>query len=103
MDATTEHAFHPVRKWRFDFSSPSLRIGIEYQGHSATGQMETAGGHETITGMTRDCEKANAAQAMGWTVLKFTALHFRQKSRKKHKLEAPLQTIRRVAALKIDQ
>lgn len=102
-DAVPEFRFHPSRRWRFDFASPSLKLALEYQGHSTTGKKKKAGGHETIGGMTRDCEKSNTAQAMGWTVLKFTALHFSEDSRKEHKLSTPLETIRRAAALKIDQ
>lgn len=102
-DAVAEHRFHPSRRWRFDFASPSLKLALEYQGHSKTGEKSRAGGHETIGGMSNDCEKSNAAQSMGWTVLKFTALHFSPDSRREHKLSAPLEIIRRAAALKIDQ
>lgn len=28
-DLVCEYRFHPVRKWRFDFAFPSLRLAIE--------------------------------------------------------------------------
>lgn len=63
-----EYKFHPVRKWRFDYACPELKIAIEYEGlFSAKSR------HTTVTGFTGDCEKYNAAQIEGWIVLRFTA------------------------------
>jgi hypothetical protein len=42
---------------------------------------------------TNDCEKFNQARIHGWTILSFTALHFRAKEREKHKLMMPKETI----------
>jgi hypothetical protein len=88
-----EHQFHPTRKWRFDFAIPSIKLAIEYNGHGSTGGGHI-GRHATITGMSGDCEKLNEAQRLGWRVLQFTALHFSEASRKKHKLSAPYDIIR---------
>lgn len=88
-----ELRFHPVRQWRFDLAIPALRIAIEYQGHGATGGKGHIGRHASITGMSGDAEKENAAAILGWRVLKFTALHFDPKRRRDLRLSAPLETI----------
>ena len=64
-----ELAFHPVRKWRFDFASRRARVGIECQGGT---RCRRKSGHRTGAGIERDCEKLNAAQLEGWTVFCFT-------------------------------
>ena len=88
-----EHQFHPTRRWRFDFAIPSIKLAIEYNGHGSTGGGHI-GRHATITGMSGDCEKLNEAQRLGWRVIQFTALHFAEASRKKHKLTAPYDTLK---------
>ena len=67
-----ELKFHPKRKWRFDFAIESLRIAIEYEGI-----MSEKSRHTTITGMSADCDKYNAAQLLGWKVLRFTAINYK--------------------------
>lgn len=68
-----EHRFHPTRRWRFDFAMPELLIGIEVEGLVPTG----LGAHQTLAGVNRDCEKYNAAQLLGWMVLRFTGAQIR--------------------------
>lgn len=68
-----EHKFHPDRKWRFDFALPDQKIGIEYEGINSKKSR-----HTTLTGFTGDTEKYNAAQALGWKVIRFTAKNYRQ-------------------------
>ena len=68
----TEYKFHPERKWRFDFAIPELKVGIEYEG-----LISEKSRHTTVTGFTNDAEKYNAAQAIGWRVLRYTALNYR--------------------------
>ena len=63
--------FHPVRKWRFDWAIPDIKVAIEYEG-----LMSEKSGHTTPTGYTSDCEKYNAAALLGWTVLRYTALNY---------------------------
>lgn len=92
-EVVMEHRFHPTRRWRFDFAVPGRKLAVEYNGHGHTGRGHI-GRHATITGMSGDCEKLNEAQRLGWTVLQFTALHFQAKDRAKHKLTAPIETIR---------
>ena len=62
-----EYMFHPVRKWRFDYAIPTLKIAIE-----CDGGIYTRGRHVRPTGYLRDMEKFNAAAMDGWLVVKFT-------------------------------
>ncbi len=96
VEVVPEFRFHPVRMWRFDLAVPAARVAIEYQGHGSTGKSGHIGGHASIQGMSNDCEKLNAAQALGWRVLKFTALHFDAKKRAAHKLTSPVDTLRSI-------
>ena len=72
----TEHRFHPKRKWRFDFAWPEQRVALEVQG----GIHMAKSGHNTASGITRDCEKANEAVVLGWKVLSVTADQIRDGS-----------------------
>jgi len=67
-----EHRFHPERKWRFDFALPDQKIGIEYDG-----LISAKSRHTTLTGFTGDTEKINAAQALGWKVIRFTVKNYK--------------------------
>ena len=68
-DFVREYRFHPTRKWRFDFASPSLKVAVEIEGR---------GRHQSIAGFRGDCEKYNAATTMGWRVYRFPATDRRQ-------------------------
>ena len=70
-----ELKFHPERKWRFDFAIPEMKVAIEYEG-----LMSEKSRHTTISGFTNDSEKYNAAQALGWKVLRYTALNYKNLS-----------------------
>ncbi len=95
-----ELRFHPTRMWRFDLAIPSQKLAIEYQGLGALGARKGKdgkvhiGGHASVGGMSNDCEKLNAATALGWKVLKFTALHFDSRKRESAKLTDPYTTIK---------
>lgn len=93
-----EYRFHPERMWRFDLAIPSLKIAIEYQGHGQTGKAigkgKHIGGHASVTGLAKDCEKDLHALLCGWRVLKFTALHFHPADRAKHHISPPIDAIR---------
>jgi hypothetical protein len=65
---TTQLKFHPTRKWRFDFAFPIMMKAVEIQGGVWSG-----GGHVTGSGYTKDCEKLNEAQILGWDVLYITS------------------------------
>lgn len=63
-----EHRFHPERKWRFDMAwLDELMVAVEVEGVTHEG-----GRHQRVVGFGEDCRKYNAAQLMGWTVLRFT-------------------------------
>ena len=98
-----EYRFHPVRRWRFDYAIPSAKLAIEYQGHAGFVRAG-ASGHSTIKGLTNDCEKFNQAIVHGWRVISFTALHFRDSERTKHKLQSHKITIMgAIAAIQIER
>lgn len=92
-DYTKEHVFHPVRKWRFDYAIPAIKLAIEYHGHSGFIGGKVSG-HSTIKGLTNDCEKLSQAMIHGWHVIAFTALHFKESERIRHKLTDPQEIIR---------
>lgn len=101
---TKEHRFHPTRRWRFDYAVPEIRLAVEYNGHAAFVGRSGPSAHSSITGITRDAEKLNAAVALGWRVLQFTALHFRQQDRFKHNLRDVRSSILDVlAAMQTEQ
>lgn len=87
-----EHRFHPVRRWRFDYGVPEIKLAVEYHGHAGF-VGKGASGHSTIKGLTSDSEKMNSAIAAGWRVLAFTALHFRYNDRVRHNLTDVRETI----------
>lgn len=102
LDLREEFEFHDARKWRFDYALPSLMIAIEYDGHHESGATArrraglkplTKSGHSTLKGLSRDHEKTNTAQCMGWIVLRFTAMHFNEKSRKAENLRGAFATL----------
>ena len=63
-------AKHIGRKWRFDFAWPRFKVAVEMEGGG--------GRHHTFSGAHNDAEKYNAATAMGWRILRFTAKHMRE-------------------------
>lgn len=72
LSPETEYRFHPVRRWRFDYAFPDEMIAIEYEGI-----FRGKSRHRTVSGYTKDCEKYNTAALLGWTVLRFTAVHLK--------------------------
>lgn len=65
-EPTREYRFHPVRRWRFDFSWPDKLLAIEVEGGTWV-----KGRHTTGLGFAKDCEKYNEAALLGWTVLRY--------------------------------
>jgi very-short-patch-repair endonuclease len=90
---TLEHRFHSVRRWRFDYAVPEIKLAVEYNGHGGFIGKSGASGHSSIKGITNDAEKMNSAIAGGWRVLAFTALHFKYNDRVKHNLTDVRETI----------
>lgn len=68
----TEHRFHPVRRWRFDYvwlntDGEHTKIAVEFDG--------IFGGrsHTSVPGVMRDQQKINEAQLLGWQVFRANA------------------------------
>ena len=64
----TEHQFHPMRKWRFDYAWPYAQLALEIDGGSGG-----YGRHSRPGGMRADHSKINTATLMGWRVLRVLA------------------------------
>lgn len=64
----TEYRFDPKRKFRADIALPDLRLLIEYEGLTKQHQ----GGHQSIEGYSKNCEKYNLATCQGWHYLRYT-------------------------------
>lgn len=69
---TMQHRFHPVRKWRWDFSWNEEKLAVEIQGGSYI-----HGGHNRAGPQQKDYEKQRAAVSMGWRVLPFNTADMR--------------------------
>lgn len=70
-DPELEAMFHPTRLWRFDFCWREQMVALEIEG----GIWMAKSGHTGGTAITRDTEKYNEAQILGWTVLRATKAH----------------------------
>ena len=66
---STEHRFHPERRWRFDFAIMNVEtpLAVEIEGGTWANGRHTRG-----AGFKKDCVKYNHATMMGWRVLRFT-------------------------------
>jgi hypothetical protein len=62
-----EYKFHAGRRWRFDRANIEKKIAFEFEGGIYSGGRHTRG-----KGFEGDCEKYNAATAMGWRVFRYT-------------------------------
>lgn len=60
----------PGRKFHFDFFIPTTNIAIEIQG-GVWSKLKM--GHNSGSGIKRDCEKSNLAQKYGYILFKFTS------------------------------
>lgn len=72
---TVEYRFHPFRQWRFDFAWPPVTVALEIEGgvFGYTDPLrgkQSKGAHSSPEGLLRDIDKYNAAQVLGWTVLR---------------------------------
>ncbi len=63
-----EYRFHPVRRWRFDYCYPELKLAFEIEGGTRTG-----GRHTRPMGYQKDCEKYNYAALLGYRVIRLTS------------------------------
>lgn len=69
MPLQREYKFHPKRRWRFDFAHVPTKTAFEIMG----GLYQAQSGHRSKEGVSRDYEKMNAAQEMGWQVFSVTS------------------------------
>lgn len=65
----TEHRFHPVRRWRWDWADPDALLAIEVDGMGRAGGF---GRHQRPAGMSSDREKDVEGQILGWRVAHVT-------------------------------
>ena len=63
-----QHKFHETRKWTFDFAHLDTRVAVEIEGGTWVN-----GRHNRGQGYADDCEKYNAATALGWKVFRLTS------------------------------
>ena len=73
LEVTPEYKFHDERKWRFDWAIPAIKLAVEYEG----GIFQAKSGHNTARHYTKDADKYNSAVAVGWRVLRFTAMNYK--------------------------
>ncbi len=64
---TSEHRFHAVRRFRFDYAWIPQKVAVELEGGTFSG-----GRHVRGIGFETDCIKYNLATADGWRVFRFT-------------------------------
>lgn len=67
-----EYAFHPERKWRFDWFIAELNCGIEYEGIFSEKSR-----HTSLSGYTGDAEKYSQAAILKIIVLRYTAKNYK--------------------------
>jgi len=68
-----EHRFDKERRFKFDFAIPAMMIAVEFEG----GIFIQNSSHNSAKMLTKDTDKYNLAQSLGWKVLRFTALNYR--------------------------
>lgn len=61
-----EYRFDDVRRFRFDFCWPDLKIAVEVEG----GIWKAKSGHSGA-GYLSDCQKYNLATAQGWKLFRY--------------------------------
>lgn len=66
-----ELKFDDLRRYRFDWAIPELKLAIEYEGLNSEKSR-----HTTKKGYTGDCQKYNLAVINGWKVLRYTAMNY---------------------------
>ena len=59
-----EWAFHPTRKWRFDYAWPLHKVALEIEGG-----IWTEGRHTRGAGAMGDLEKYSEAAILGWRIV----------------------------------
>lgn len=68
-EPVTEHRFHPMRRWRFDYAWPDCTVALEVEGGVWS---RKRGRHVRGRGYIGDMEKYNEASLRGWTLIRVT-------------------------------
>lgn len=63
-----EVKFAKNRKFTFDYANPVLKIAVEYEGIFSEKSR-----HTTHSGYSKDAEKYNLAETLGWKLFRYTA------------------------------
>lgn len=73
-DLVGQHRFDTTRRWQFDRAWVELKVAFEIEGGVwKVGEDGQRGGrHNRPFGFRNDCEKYNAAGALGWRVFRVT-------------------------------
>lgn len=82
MQPALQYQFVPTRFWRLDFAWPSVMVAVEMDGGVSMRRGAVAlSSHVSPVGYARNMHKANAAQSLGWIVLRYTGYMFAVKYR----------------------
>ena len=82
LELQTEYKFHPEREWRLDYAFRAIKIAVEYEGIFQNQAMKNnekikSAVHSSVKGVLRDIEKYNAAQLLGWRIIRITAKDYK--------------------------
>lgn len=72
LSLETEYRFDTHRHFRFDIAITAMKLGIEYEG-----LFSEKSRHTTYKGYTGDTEKYNLANTLGYQVLRYTAINYK--------------------------
>lgn len=73
LQLISEHKFHPVKKWRFDWAIPEKKWAFEYEG-----VFNGKSRHTNVLGFTEDTNKYREAVKLDWKVLRYTARNYKE-------------------------
>ena len=73
IEVVDEYKFSPDRKFRADIYLPHFKTLIEYDG-----MFSAKSRHLSVTGFSKDTEKLNLATILGFRVLRYTAMTYKQ-------------------------
>ena len=71
IELSKEFHFAKPRQFRYDFCFVEQKISFEYNGI-----MSDKSRHTSILGYSKDLEKINLAQSLGWKVYQYTVINY---------------------------
>lgn len=80
VEYVKEHTFSE-RRFKFDYAIPGIKVAVEYEGLVFGSNKSTSSGksgHTTVIGFTNNCSKYNLALLLGWRVLRYTAINYKE-------------------------